>query len=125
METFPGGPKKSITGTVQDVVAELDITNPNWKDDFNLTQSNIEARDLSFPFTGIICDARLGEWQRAQWYYIDDGIYYLNGVPGTPTLGPGPGNCGRVSCSYNSAIYWCNDVRIGRSHMDFFRVLTY
>ncbi|KAE8135101.1 hypothetical protein BDV38DRAFT_294917 [Aspergillus pseudotamarii] len=40
---------------------------------------------------------------------IEEGIRYLHSVPGQPTNGPGPGNCGRVSCSYNSAIWWCND----------------
>lgn len=36
-------------------------------------------------------------------------VYYLRRVPGKPTNGPGPGNCGRVSCSWNTGIYWCND----------------
>ena len=42
--------------------------------------------------------------------YIKIGIEYLRGVPGKPASGPGPGNCGRVSCWGESAIYWCNDV---------------
>lgn len=41
---------------------------------------------------------------------IEDGIDYLRHVPFQPTNGPGPGNCGRVSCSWNAAIWWCNDV---------------
>ncbi|KAK3402525.1 hypothetical protein B0T20DRAFT_449583 [Sordaria brevicollis] len=40
---------------------------------------------------------------------IERGIKYLNKIPGKPVNGPGPGNCGRVSCSWNSAIYWCNN----------------
>ncbi|KAK3398734.1 hypothetical protein B0T20DRAFT_353409 [Sordaria brevicollis] len=44
---------------------------------------------------------------------IEEGIRYLYGVPGKPKNGPYSGsgqyaNCGRVSCSYNSAIWWCN-----------------
>ncbi|KAK4449043.1 hypothetical protein QBC34DRAFT_380525 [Podospora aff. communis PSN243] len=46
---------------------------------------------------------------------IRDGVSYLRGVPGIPTNGPGPGACGRVSCSYNSAIYWCNDNNFAKS----------
>lgn len=42
--------------------------------------------------------------------YIQRGIDYLRHVPFQPTNGPGPGNCGRVNCSWNSAIWWCNDV---------------
>ncbi len=32
-------------------------------------------------------------------------------MPGRPANDAGPGNCGRVSCSYDAAIWWCNDVR--------------
>jgi hypothetical protein len=37
-------------------------------------------------------------------------VRYLRRVQGRPRNGPRPGNCGRVSCSYKSAIWWCNDV---------------
>lgn len=47
---------------------------------------------------------------RASSYRIKQGIEYLGTVPGSPGQGPGPGSCGRVSCSYGAAIYWCNDV---------------
>ncbi|KAH8896360.1 hypothetical protein GQ53DRAFT_778975 [Thozetella sp. PMI_491] len=40
---------------------------------------------------------------------IQEGITYLRGLNGAPRNGPGPANCGRVSCSYNAAIWWCND----------------
>jgi hypothetical protein len=40
---------------------------------------------------------------------LAEGINYLRGVPGNPHHGAGPGTCGRVSCSYGSAIYWCNE----------------
>ncbi|KAK0672293.1 hypothetical protein QBC41DRAFT_353561 [Cercophora samala] len=40
---------------------------------------------------------------------IEDGITYLSRLSGTAMNGPGPENCGRVSCSYNSAIIWCNN----------------
>ncbi|CZR54820.1 uncharacterized protein PAC_04704 [Phialocephala subalpina] len=113
VETSPGGPKAHITGTVQEVVSQLLTINPNWKSDFNFsetpTRSTVLSRQLSFPWTGILCDIRIGEWGYADYYAIQDGITYLNGVPGIPTAGPGPGNCARVSCSYDSAIYWCND----------------
>lgn len=42
---------------------------------------------------------------------INNGISYLFKVVGSPSEGPGPGACARVSCSYKSAIWWCNDVR--------------
>ncbi|KAL2819135.1 hypothetical protein BJX63DRAFT_28448 [Aspergillus granulosus] len=38
---------------------------------------------------------------------LRDGIEYLRGVGGTPKQAPK--SCGRVSCSYWTAIYWCNN----------------
>ncbi|KAH8651113.1 hypothetical protein BX600DRAFT_441555 [Xylariales sp. PMI_506] len=109
VETFPGGPKKNITGTVENVVAELSTINPNWKDDFKFDESRIKNRGVSFPFTAVLCNIRTSEWGLASVPRISEGIDYLNGVPGTPVAGPGPSACARVSCSYDSAIYWCND----------------
>jgi hypothetical protein len=34
---------------------------------------------------------------------------YLRGVKGDCSNQAGPGNCGRISCSWNSGIWWCND----------------
>lgn len=66
---------------------------------------------------------------------IKYGVEYLRKVKGTPGQGPGPvcpdtfpnqfqmnfcllirsqASCGRVSCSYHAAIFWCNDVRLPR-----------
>ncbi|KAL3442667.1 hypothetical protein BJX65DRAFT_286260 [Aspergillus insuetus] len=46
---------------------------------------------------------------------IAEGIAYLRGVSGQPSAGPGPGACARVSCSYASAIWWCNDDPAGKT----------
>ncbi|OJJ62977.1 hypothetical protein ASPSYDRAFT_86626 [Aspergillus sydowii CBS 593.65] len=43
----------------------------------------------------------------ARRYRINDGITYLDGLEHTPKIGPW--RCSRVSCSYRSAIHWCND----------------
>lgn len=68
------------------------------------TRGLLEKRD------SVNCDPRHGEWIFTYLEPIVEGISYLRGVPGSPSNGPGPGNCGRVSCSYESAIWWCNDV---------------
>lgn len=40
----------------------------------------------------------------------NEGIPYLKTVSGhKPKLEHGPDNCDRVSCSWGSAIYWCNE----------------
>ncbi|KAK7745560.1 hypothetical protein SLS53_003060 [Cytospora paraplurivora] len=48
-------------------------------------------------------------WPEANEGSIADGIDYLSLLPGKPSNGPGPSECGRVSCSWNAAIWWCND----------------
>ncbi|KAH8167122.1 hypothetical protein CIB48_g1107 [Xylaria polymorpha] len=47
--------------------------------------------------------------QFASVFHIRQGITYLRKIHGNCTNGPGPGNCGRVSCSYGSGIWFCND----------------
>ncbi|KAI0395560.1 hypothetical protein F5Y17DRAFT_456802 [Xylariaceae sp. FL0594] len=44
-------------------------------------------------------------------YRVLDGIDYLKALPDTVTCqnGPGPENCGRISCSWTSGIFWCNE----------------
>ncbi|KAK1778640.1 hypothetical protein QBC45DRAFT_451462 [Copromyces sp. CBS 386.78] len=111
VETTPGGPTVNIAGTVQDVYEQLEKVNPNFVSDFGLDDPDnstslaapVESR--AYYIEAIHCDY----FEYATASAIREGIKYLNGVPGKPSNGPGPGNCGRVSCSYNSAIYWCND----------------
>ncbi|KAM7208274.1 hypothetical protein V8F20_001252 [Naviculisporaceae sp. PSN 640] len=50
-----------------------------------------------------------GRWSWCEASHIREGIRYLRTVRGQPSNGPGPGNCGRVSCSWKAAIWWCND----------------
>jgi hypothetical protein len=52
-------------------------------------------------------------WGYAGVETIYEGIDYLNGI-GAPGVDPGPRVCARVSCSYNAAIFWCNDVSSSR-----------
>ncbi|KAH9907301.1 hypothetical protein F4778DRAFT_799613 [Xylariomycetidae sp. FL2044] len=40
---------------------------------------------------------------------IDDGIKFVRKAKGECAMPAGPRVCGRISCSYGSAIYWCND----------------
>jgi len=49
-------------------------------------------------------------WEMAKLDRLEQGWNHLNRVPDKPSNGPGPGNCGRVSCSHDAAIWWCNDV---------------
>lgn len=117
---MPAGDTIVLNGTIQDVysqVTDLDLaygteleeaakaaTRTNGATDSNeSSDSSLEKRDST------ICDvASLGGL--ANEGRVEEGIAYLRTIPGYPTNGPGPGNCGQVSCSYNAAILWCNDV---------------
>lgn len=115
------GQTVSFNGTVQELVAKISKDHPEseFATSFNSTLANVEARMLAgeqvsavdsapslFKRDDVIC-CNFGKPCQND---IIVGITYLRGVSGQPTNGPGPGNCGRVSCSFNSAIWWCNDV---------------
>lgn len=113
VETTPGGPTVNITGTVENVYEELEKINPTFVSDFRLDDPD-NSPSLAAPVKSrgyTIQSFNCNVYDYASLKAIQAGLVYLNGVPGKPSNGPGPGNCGRVSCSYNSAIYWCNDVR--------------
>ncbi|KAK4214775.1 hypothetical protein QBC37DRAFT_481983 [Rhypophila decipiens] len=49
-------------------------------------------------------------WSPApNWDAVWDGVHYLQGITGNCRADPGPGVCTRVSCSWNSGIFYCND----------------
>lgn len=112
VEAFKDGPTLKLEGTIQEVHKQLVAINPNYDTDFNLGATNDKvARDLSkrtdFSHSHTIC----GNFPSTTVDHLGQGINYLRGVGGRPSMG-GRGTCGRVSCSYNTAIWWCNDVRI-------------
>jgi len=55
-----------------------------------------------------------------QLYRVTQGEEYLAGITGTCYLQPGAtyynSNCGRVSCSWDTAIYFCQQVSDLESH---------
>ncbi|CAN8105439.1 unnamed protein product [Discula destructiva] len=112
-----------IIGTIQDafdVLSELDPVQANsikesihsgvaqHRSVASPSTSNLTSRsedgDCCTP-TSFTCNA----FTDADCLRIAEGISYLNSVSGSPAAGPAPLGCGRVSCSYNSAIWWCNN----------------
>jgi hypothetical protein len=66
---------------------------------------------LDFQQTGLFCIPVSGwGWVMADSGRISGGVNYLQGIQANCNIGAGPGACSRVSCSYDSAIYYCNDV---------------
>ncbi|KAE9567778.1 hypothetical protein CGMCC3_g16073 [Colletotrichum fructicola] len=111
VQAFPGGEIQIIGGTVEQVLDELRKINPNYDEDFgigNVTESgltDVVGPKADFEGAATVCDG----WELANTARIREGISHLDGIDGKPHRGAGPASCGRVSCSYNSAIWWCND----------------
>ncbi|KAK4443123.1 hypothetical protein QBC34DRAFT_337448 [Podospora aff. communis PSN243] len=94
----------TLNGTVQEVIAQAKAINPNYTlPDPPATvprrRSQLSRREVKF------CN----NFGRAEIGPILEGVRYLKSLGGQASLGPGPGRCSRVSCSWDSAIYWCND----------------
>ncbi|KAK1829440.1 hypothetical protein QBC39DRAFT_287346 [Podospora conica] len=77
-----------LNGTVQEVIAQAQAINP----DFALQEVKFCNN-----FGGAGVD------------YIREGTRYLKRLSGQANMRAGPRVCSRVSCSYDSAIYLCND----------------
>jgi len=116
-----------LTGTVEQVLDQLKVSHPEF-------EAKVEAAVAAAPplstvatetsenpaaavvkrweYEGHFC---FGRWQRTNRNRIWEGVMYLRRVGGRPWMNPGPGTCARVSCSYDSAIYWCNDANFVRT----------
>lgn len=118
----PGQSPIILNGTVEQVHSQLLEINPKYQAEVFEKREDLlaaptaatAATDLTEP-TAVAHSAQVwriqcGGYDSASTKPINDGIKYLNGIAGQPKNGPGPNNCGRVSCSYNSSIWWCNDV---------------
>jgi hypothetical protein len=102
-----------LNGTIEEVHEELLKLNPKWDEDFLMDlpdedESSALVKRTDFYGAKYVC----GKWSSARSKPISNGIKYLRGLSGHPRAGPGPGNCARVSCSYQSGIWWCNDVSL-------------
>ncbi|PGH27625.1 hypothetical protein AJ80_00638 [Polytolypa hystricis UAMH7299] len=114
---YAPGKNTTLTGTVQQVYAQLLDMNPQYEAQFGTIEHNataVEDEDEDVTTRSKREHTICNPFPRAPCNRINEGISYLTRVNGRPTNGPGPGNCGRVSCSWSSAIWWCNDNR--RTH---------
>ncbi|KAL8391924.1 hypothetical protein RB595_002217 [Gaeumannomyces hyphopodioides] len=74
------------------------------------TSSKLLQDDTVYTFRGFVQTKCLHHDSLARMKAIDEGVWYLRNVRNArPKNGPGPNNCGRVSCSWAAGIYWCND----------------
>ncbi|KAL3443774.1 hypothetical protein BJX65DRAFT_284770 [Aspergillus insuetus] len=113
VQAFVGGPEIVLNGTIEEVYAQLIEINPNYDADWEdvSDSKDTELGDFHVMEYTLHCTFHLA----VPGNYIKEGIKYLRKVKGHPRLGAGPNKCDRVSCSYNAAIYWCNDDNKPRS----------
>ncbi|KAL2836231.1 hypothetical protein BJX68DRAFT_273587 [Aspergillus pseudodeflectus] len=121
---YPGAAPILLNGTAEQVYAKLLEMNPNYDDDWkNEDDTNIDidididnntALDVELERREVEQDIHCWRDEGVQKKYLRSGIKYLRKVRGRPYLPPK--KCSRVSCSYLSAIEWCND----REHDDFY-----
>ncbi|KAK1660161.1 hypothetical protein BDP55DRAFT_732700 [Colletotrichum godetiae] len=114
VQAAPGGEKLILAGTVEQVLSELQAINPNYAQDFGLDfelpspavhkRSDFDGAAFACNVTKAMADQRV----------IVKGAKYLRGVKGKPHHPPGPNTCARVSCSWKSAIWWCNHAQTPR-----------
>ncbi|KAL5046496.1 hypothetical protein BDW71DRAFT_207289 [Aspergillus fruticulosus] len=102
---YPGADTIRLSGTMQEVYAQILKINPNYEEDWNSvnhSSPNLEPRSQRPPLLN--CHGNNGD---ADGKRIRAGIRYLRKFKLPPGL-KGK-TCKVVSCSWDSAIRWCND----------------
>ncbi|KAI6083181.1 hypothetical protein F4821DRAFT_281077 [Hypoxylon rubiginosum] len=100
------GPEVSFTGaSFHDIEAQIRQANPSFEWP---THDTADLPDfLNKDIEHLSCNLPQFWW--AVKFRIEEGIDYLNGKTGRCYIPAGPQYCSRISCSYHSAIFWCND----------------
>lgn len=108
-------PKHQFTGTLEQVVGHIKKNFPAYEwpsptptSHNSSTTVTAKERDRA-PDPTETAVVRCYGFGGADPSEIWQGIQYLRQVPGMPDNGPGPGSCQRVSCSWESGIWFCND----------------
>ncbi|KAK4646121.1 hypothetical protein QC761_207555 [Podospora bellae-mahoneyi] len=109
----PNGKKVAVTGTIEEAVARMEAHFPGWNESFVAQLPAVQLpsrfgfRADDDPELGNVVSTDCNIPGEAQSEYrIGQGVSYLRGLSGRASNNPG--KCGRVSCSYHTAIYWCN-----------------
>ncbi|KAK0652725.1 hypothetical protein B0T16DRAFT_443880 [Cercophora newfieldiana] len=117
-----GGEEVHLTGaSIQEIVAKAQALNPAFsllaESEVAATAPHLVARQTPLtPFTdgsqtAIHCGWPPGWTPTWDFTALHEGIEYMRRMPGDCRAPAGPGHCERVSCSWGSAIYYCNDNR--------------
>ncbi|KAK4676496.1 hypothetical protein QC764_401053 [Podospora pseudoanserina] len=108
----PNDATVTVEGTIQQAIAKMDTGYPGWNQTFQAGLGDVSYVSASLAALAALKDPTYDckiKTDMANILAIKWGIHYLRAIPGKAKNGPGPKNCGRVSCSWDSAIYWCNE----------------
>ncbi|KAI3327499.1 hypothetical protein F4824DRAFT_506920 [Ustulina deusta] len=97
-----------FTGTIQDVVDQMRQIKGSYYTPSFVSQASNQSLEAEPPYNiakqNIKCGGAL-----ANPFRINEGVSYLHKLPDTAMCTNSPRSCGRISCSWRSGIYWCND----------------
>ncbi|GBF65816.1 hypothetical protein TMEN_8534 [Trichophyton mentagrophytes] len=108
----PGGENVTLEGSIQEIFHQILKLNPSYKqEDFHDTPdshahqvgTNLEKRIPG----DIICDP--SGTKRAWRKHIEEGVAYLKRAPQASLCRVRNRACSRISCSWDSGIFLCND----------------
>ncbi|KAH7363924.1 hypothetical protein BKA65DRAFT_545838 [Rhexocercosporidium sp. MPI-PUGE-AT-0058] len=104
------------TGTIEEVFAQLDAEENSFKlsDLTAWDNPDLQTRDTAY-MTDVNCIPVNGQnWNRAKAGAINTGIQYLR--RGYMSCWVNAHSCARVSCSWDSGIYFCNNNNYNLGH---------
>ncbi|KAK4199256.1 hypothetical protein QBC40DRAFT_203085, partial [Triangularia verruculosa] len=115
--TAPDSTTVTVNGTIQEAIAQMEASYPGWNATYHarLMENSLLAPTRTSPMNAVLTETpytfscKTDSNLMPETSDIAVGIAYLRRQPGTAKNGPGPNECGRVSCSYDAAILWCND----------------
>ena len=112
-QAFPGGPKLTLRGTVQEVHDQLLAANPEWETDFarNTTSESPTHDERSANFMGAKVECKEWKYGQPKHAALLRALNHWNNVAGPgPVLAPGPSVCSVVYYDSDTTIVLCNAV---------------
>ncbi|KAF8866222.1 hypothetical protein BDZ45DRAFT_720358 [Acephala macrosclerotiorum] len=118
-----GGHEVQLNGSIEEMHAQMKVIHPDFDPDALVQarklarengpqdERNIMAREANNKAALYCCPNDPWGWSSATTSIIEEGIDYLNHFNGL--CGVGARSCVRISCSWNSGIYLCNDAYNG------------
>ncbi|KAK4090903.1 hypothetical protein PCL_04664 [Purpureocillium lilacinum] len=110
-QAFPGGPKLTLRGTVQEVHDQLLAANPEWETDFarNTTSESPTHDERSANFMGAKVECKEWKYGQPKHAALLQALNHWNNVAGPgPVLAPGPRVCSVVYYDSDTTIVLCN-----------------